>query len=79
MSVVIGGCSAANVFQELQDGMLRNTRHAAGCIDRCPFDQGGDHGRLFVGAKTIHNQTLAMNESYIYDSLKSREFACQII
>jgi hypothetical protein len=54
VGIVIGSTSAAHVFEELQDSMLGNPRHATGRIDRGSLNKGGDNCCTLIDAKPIH-------------------------
>ena len=37
------GAGAANVRQQMKNGILRHAGHSLGAANRIPFDEGGNH------------------------------------
>jgi hypothetical protein len=54
--VMVGRTGAAHVFQQLEDSVFGDPRHADYGIDAAPFYEGGNHLDALCSRKPIHNK-----------------------
>jgi hypothetical protein len=56
MAVMVRSASAANIAEQIKDGMFRNSSHAASGIDRDAFNESRDHLNPLINTEAIHNE-----------------------